>query len=110
MPKIAIQDQKAGRRIVDGHSFVHYVANVAEWFTYHRMPGSVDLHVSHKRSGMRVAVVGPTRQLAHLSDDKGACAAELDRLIKQAGEARVRSVLAGAPDLPPYQAKNEAQS
>lgn len=55
--------------------------------------------VSHVNSGMRVAVVTSSQLQAALRDEVGAARLAFAALVTKAGEARVRSVLAGARDL-----------
>lgn len=55
--------------------------------------------VSHVKSGMRVAVVTSSQLQAALRDEVGAARLAFAALVAKAGEARVRSVLAGARDL-----------
>lgn len=86
--------------VPDAKVFTHYVQGEAFRFAYHKSLGILGhLTVSHYDSGSKITDIPPDMVGASGHDLKLAAKRGLERVIEKAGEARVRSALAGAPDL-----------
>lgn len=81
---------------VEGRRFSHYIANVQYWFFLHKEIGGYRQVVTHFDSGKRMLFVPCHTIAACMNDTKAAAKLEIDRLVSRVGDARVRSVLAGA--------------
>lgn len=98
---IAIRNADTGRKELPGLRFSTYIANGQHWFTIYK-PRGCDWVVSDERSGFRFGFVTSTEVLAALHDEILAARNMIARKVEQHGAARIRSILADAPDLPPY--------
>ncbi|SEJ85483.1 hypothetical protein [Achromobacter sp. NFACC18-2] len=77
-------------------TFAHYIQGVQFRFVVTQMPGEHLPSVTHRASGKRVTSITVGDLSAALNDHKLAGKAALEAVIRRAGEARVRSVLAAA--------------
>lgn len=101
---VAIQNTETGRREVPGRRFSTYIGQTQHWFTIHK-PRGCDHVVSDERTGMCFGFVTATEVCAALGDEILAARGMIARKVEQHGAARMRSILASPPDLPPYRAK-----
>jgi hypothetical protein len=97
MPTYKIRLASGEVQTVEGRKFAAYIQNVREWFFVHKDIAQYVL--SHLDSGMRVRTIEHTTLTACRGDEVDAAKLTLKNLCEKVGEARVRSVLAGAPQL-----------
>jgi hypothetical protein len=90
-----IQTTDGPREVVQYATFTHYIQGQQFRFLVTRDMGDA-LRVTHRLSTKAVCIVTNTDMAACRFDYKDAGKLALDRLIKERGEARVRSVLAAA--------------
>lgn len=97
MAKYPIRMVSGAPQMVEARRFSYYVQSIQHWFIVHKT--SATYTVSDWSSGNRICDVPFITLSAHLGDEVSAAKSALKAMFERVGEARVRSVLAGAEPL-----------